>query len=305
MKTLKSIVALLMLLLVAMTTQAQENDFPKLIGPYLGQKPPGELPEVFARNIFPDGLGYGGFVFSNKGDEVFFFAVDNREHYKVMYSSIQEGYWQPPVRIKETKYNQVHPFYSPEGDKIFFGSDMPVKGNAKVPYFNIWFIKRTNVGWCEPEPINNTINSGFENCGTFNNSGLFLVRRISPQSRGDIYISSYSNGLFEKPVKMPPEINTAFDESHPAISQDGSCLLFSSKRPGGFNKGRDDLWICFRKEGKWTKATNMGKLINNGSNTSCATISPDGKYIFFVRIENGVGIPYWVSAKFIEKLKQQ
>jgi len=53
----------------------------------------------------------------------------------------------------------------------------------------------------------------------------------------------------------------------------------------------------------WNEAINMGAEINNGNNTSCATISPDGKFIFFVRIENGFGVSYWISAEIIEKLR--
>jgi len=41
----------IVLLSAAAANQAQHAGFPKLTGPYLGQKPPGMMPEVFAPEI--------------------------------------------------------------------------------------------------------------------------------------------------------------------------------------------------------------------------------------------------------------
>jgi len=39
------------LLVTAITVNAQQADFPKLTGPYLGQKPPGDQPEIFVPGL--------------------------------------------------------------------------------------------------------------------------------------------------------------------------------------------------------------------------------------------------------------
>lgn len=36
---------------------------------------------------------------------------------------------------------------------------------------------------------------------------------------------------------------------------------------------------------------------------SSSTISPDGRYLFFVRIEGGLGVSYWVSTTVVERLR--
>ena len=103
---------------------------------------------------------------------------------------------------------------------------------------------------------------------------------------------------------LPAGVNTAWDESHPAIAADGSYLVFSSKRPGGFSQGRDELWVSFKdSNGGWGAAANLGPEINDGHNVSSSTISPDGRYLFFVRIEGDIGVSYWVSAAVIERLR--
>lgn len=161
----------------------------------------------------------------------------------------------------------MHPFFSNNGDKVFFGSTRPIKKNTRVPNANIWMSAKKNGGWTYPEPLPPIINTGYENCGSFSNDNKFFFRRISPDTRGDIYQSVYANNEFEAPVKLPKEINTAYDESHPAISPDGNYIIFSSKRPGGFSKAKDELWISFKnKNDEWSRPINMGNEINNGSN---------------------------------------
>jgi hypothetical protein len=47
-KMKKAVLNICLLALVAANPFSQQRDFPKLTGPYLGQKPPGMMPEVFA-----------------------------------------------------------------------------------------------------------------------------------------------------------------------------------------------------------------------------------------------------------------
>ena len=304
---MKKVILIFYLLAIAATSLiSQQDNFPKLAGSYLGQKVPGMTPEVFAKSVTPQDYDNGGFTFSPKGDEVCFFSVSKNGKFLLHYSKISNGYWTKPEQIfYSNSANYVHPFFSTDGKKIFFGSNKQIKKNEKVPYFNIWASEKINDNWSELKPLPSAINTGYENCGTFSKENKLFFRRVSPTTRGDIFQSDYINGKFKKPIKLPDEVNTIYDESHPAISPDESYLIFSSKRPVGFSKGKDELWISFNLgSNKWSKAVSMGKTINTGSNTSCATISPDGKYIFFIRIEYGKGIPYWVSAKITDEIKQ-
>ena len=302
MKRLQYIVFIIVLFVAGEI--ASEDGFPKLAGSYLGQKTPGTDPEIFAKDLTCRANAFGGFIFSKNGNEVFFFSVEKGK-YLILHSEISNGVWQPPKRIwSPILGNELHPFFSADGSRLFFGSDRRIQPNRKVPYSNLWFRERNRDGWSEAKPLPPLINTGHENCGSFRSDGRLYFRRVSPDTRGDIFQTDYLNGKFKTAVKLPGEINSLYDESHPAVSADGSYLIFSSKRPGGFSKGKDELWISFSNEkGEWRKAVNMGKAINNGSNTSCATISPDGRYIFFVRIENGAIVSYWVSAGIVEAMR--
>lgn len=285
--------------------QEKSNDFPVLTGLYLGQEPPGLLPKVFAEVIVSKDVADGGCVFPEDGSEIYYFISNRRGKFMIMQSRIKKSCWLQPITAKFSgTYSDVHPFLSNDGSKLFFGSNRPIKANERVPYFNLWFVEKKGNHWSDPTPLSSTINTGFENCGSIGPDGTLYFRRVSKRTRGDIFQSHFINGKFQDPAKLPHSINSIYDESHPCISPDGSYIIFSSKRPGGWNHGRDDLWISFkRKDDSWTMAKNMGKNINTGHNTSCATISPDGNYLFFSSMKSGNGDTYWVDAKIIDNYK--
>ena len=61
------------LLSIIFSSNAQQDEFPVLRGPYLGQKPPGMTPEVFAPGIISTREKYElNSIFSPKGDEFYY-----------------------------------------------------------------------------------------------------------------------------------------------------------------------------------------------------------------------------------------
>lgn len=77
------IVIILIWFISALPALTQENkkgksDFPIKKGPYLGQKFPGLIPEIFAPRIISHGFHENGIVFSADGNEVFYSTSDNK-----------------------------------------------------------------------------------------------------------------------------------------------------------------------------------------------------------------------------------
>jgi Tol biopolymer transport system component len=78
-------------------------------------------------------------------------------------------------------------------------------------------------------------------------------------------------------------------------------MIFEAQRAEGL--GGDDLYISFRKpDGGWTKAVNMGSAINSKASERCPTVTPDGKYLFFISNRSGNYDYYWIDAGVIEEL---
>lgn len=96
--------------------------------------------------------------------------------------------------------------------------------------------------------------------------------------------------------------------SHPFIAPDESYLLFDAQREDGY--GDSDIYISFKqKDGTWGNGINLGDKINTNAWDASASITPDGKYLFFSRnvgsddFEN-VDV-FWVDAKVIYALKKE
>jgi len=99
-------------------------------------------------------------------------------------------------------------------------------------------------------------------------------------------------------VNMGENINTARDEYLPFLTADDEYILFTSKRPqsvGGFNRSlqdySEDFFFSEKVDGKWTKAKNLGTPINTVENEGAASVTQDGKMIFFTacNLPNGLG----------------
>jgi hypothetical protein len=83
------------------------------------------------------------------------------------------------------------------------------------------------------------------------------------------------------PVNLGPVVNSAWEDTHPAISPDGLSLYFSSDRPG--SAGGFDLWVSHRQtpDEPWGSPQNVGTVINSAAGEFAPTFDPSGHILFF------------------------
>jgi len=74
---MKKLFPFVCLLITAITIYAQQTDFPKLTGPYLGQKPPGMTPELFGPGIVSKEGIQGKLFITPDGKYLFFTRSDD------------------------------------------------------------------------------------------------------------------------------------------------------------------------------------------------------------------------------------
>ncbi|MFM7016515.1 MAG: OmpA family protein [Bacteroidota bacterium] len=72
--------------------------------------------------------------------------------------------------------------------------------------------------------------------------------------------------------------NIDFNVAHPAISEDGNTLYFSSNLPGGF--GGMDIYVCHKTKKGWSNPINLGGNINTSGNEIFPTLLSDGTIYF-------------------------
>ena len=170
---------------------------------------------------------------------------------------------------------------------------------------DIWMMERKGNSWGKPVHLGNEVNSPKNDWfPTVSNKGL-LVFSPSIGRDGKIVYSTLKDGVYQKPIPFGENINAPKSYNYdPLIAPDESFLIFASRREG--NIGAADLYISFKKEdGTWTPAKNMGDTINTKTTDYAASLSPDGKFLFFTSNSKGSSDIYWVSSQVIENLKNE
>jgi hypothetical protein len=322
----------LFMLIVCHTQEAQkgESGFHRLTGPYLGQRPPGMTPEIFAPGIISTEHSERIAAFTPDGKE-FFYVLWGTPHGVILHLREVNGHWTKPEVAPFSGRYQGEFTMSPDGNTIVFSSNSPFteRGMPQDNYYS-WIVKRTENGWGKPKPFGPLINSteSFAGCPTIADNGnlYFFSDRAGGKGNDDIWMSKCVSGNYAKPVNLGDSINTVDFDLDPFIAPDESYIIFAridKDRTGNF-----DLFISFKKkDGTWIRAENMGEKINSNGSEFCPTVSPDGKYFFFTSNRsiyepyseipltyegklkilnspgNGSSDIYWMDAKIIEELK--
>ena len=311
---MKKITIIIIFLLLATTISAQKTEFPKLTGPYLGQKPPGITPEIFAPGTVSTDKDEINAVFSPDG-KTFYFSRHTYSNlskagkdYTIYYMKAGKNGWTKPQIIPFAgDYMNADMALSADGKQLFFCSDRPArKGEPRKPDADIWMVDVLPDGWSEPVnlgPAINSENNEWYPCLAKNGTLYFSSSREDGQGKSDLYRSKKVNGVYQPAESLKGMINTKYREGDVYIAPDESFLIVtSSDRPDTFGKG--DLYISYRNNNdKWSKAVNLGKQINSITHDYCPMISPDFKYLFFSNSTSENDDIYWVDAQVIEDLK--
>ncbi len=269
-----------------------------LTGPYLGQRPPGVTPEVFAPGIV-SAAGHFDFAitFSPDGKEIYFTQRKDGLPNALMVSRLEKDGWTAPDEAGFAKgFPSNEPHVTPDGRKLYFGWLRPRPGVAQ-PDCGIWVVERIAGGaWGEPR---------YHGPGMYvsaaRNGNLYMtdITNAAGGGFGNAIVYPWTDGRYGAPQRLGGGVNTPRVADHVFIALDESYILVDSTRPGG-QGGEGDLYVCFRTpDGSWSEAVNLGDTINNPGTNFCPSVSPDGKYLFYTTRRD----IYWVSTKILDALK--
>ncbi len=112
----------------------------------------------------------------------------------------------------------------------------------------------------------------------------------------DIYYSDYSDGTYSEPKNIGKPINSDEHEATLSISPDGKELFIyksTYKDPG------DIYYSKLNDDGTWSEPVRLDKPINTKHNETHASLSPDGKHLYFTSDRNGGegGLDIYVADK--------
>jgi len=292
------------ILLIACSSFAQtdQSESPLLKGPYLGQKPPGMTPEVFAPGFVSTPAHEFSCSFTPNGKEFYFARRDPNLNYPVvMATKLLGGIWTKPEIVPFVEGGMsFEPIVTPDGKRLYFMSGKPIPGQAGPP-MNIFYVDRDGDGW-----------SAAKNAGAPFNPAKAMF--ISSTSDGTIYTTDISEGPGSERIavarkidgeyktleRMGPPVNAGTQSMYPFIAPDGSYLVFNSRRPN--EKIKSVLLVSFRTpDGLWSEP----RMIDLGAEAGTPFVSRDGKFLFFTSGERGKSDICWVLAEVIEALRPE
>lgn len=278
-------------------SDTSEPQFPVTEGPYMGQQPPGDIPEMFMPGIVSGfSRAHSSIVFSPDGKEAYWTEMDQAEG-AVKVSRMVNNRWSYPVVAELDR----DPSISPDGNRLFFIKTRPFKpgeepgGDPDVKE-EYWFLERVDSGWSAPISVGDAVNALGVHwpCSIDKDGNLYFS-----EFKENMYFSEYVDGRYQEPIRITEHFGNATLVGHsPFISPEMDYLLFSTD---------NGLCISFRKnDGTWTNGINLGNEINGSRVNVSSQITHDGKYMFFVSAGRGRpwGI-YWVSIGFIDRLRAE
>lgn len=272
--------------ILLLNSNGAEVDNLLLTGPYVGQSTPGDVAELFAPKIVStEQYSYGG-VFTPSMNEFYYLSresADSRPDFVLI--ERKGGVWRKRIVSKA----MGQPSFSPDGSIMHLGK------RYKSFASGLW----SDVKLLGPEFQQHQIMRM-----TSSRSGTFVFDQAGwPNGDGVVHYSTLIDGERQSPIPFSANINSGKFNAHPFIAPDESYLIWDSHRENGF--GDSDIYIAFKQDdGSFGDAINMGPSINSEGWDAAASVTPDGLFLFFHRLNDSSNANiYWISANIIDRLR--
>ena len=188
-----------------------------------------------------------------------------------------------------TEFHEYVPLVYGAEDEIYFTSRRPGSTGEKLDhrgdhFEDIYYAQHKYGFWQQPEQLPDKINtSSHDACVGISSDGqvLYFFRTSKDLVTGDLYSSEKTIMGWSDPELLPGEINSDAIETSASISNDEHTVYFSSNREGGH--GGMDIWRVKKlPNGEWSKAQNLGSVINTEYDEDSPFIHADGKTLYFI-----------------------
>ncbi len=244
------------------------------------------VPKLFMPgNVSKRGVVHFGSSFSKHGKHLVYTITSKGKPGRVVYQTFKgDMFSEPELVINDTIHSYADASISLDGKTITLTSNRPTNINKTTSnYSNLWQFKHTGDDWGTPKLLTLEMDykGGFGYPTMTKDKTLYFAYLPDDGSRNmDIFTSKFKNKAYEKPVKLPPHINSEKFEGDPFIDSHERFLIFA-----GFERektyGKSDLYISFKLKNGWSKAINLGKPINSHGFDGSPYVTSDDKYLIF------------------------
>lgn len=188
------------------------------------------------------------------------------------------------IVVSKAGFNSSASDFSPVyyQDKLVFISDRSGKTNPWTgrAYTSIYL---TDSKLQSATPLPGNFKGNYNDiCVSFtdNEKTMYFTQNNKKRKKGkddvvrlSIVSAKYNNGTWSLSTPFPYN-SSEYSTLHPAISPDGTWMVFSSDKPGGI--GKKDLYISKKSGVSWTAPQPLGAPINSSGNEAFPFISNDG-----------------------------
>lgn len=221
--------------------------------------------------------------------------LDNPERYLI----------EPEVQLNSQYFDFSPAWADKRNDMLYFTSSRPGSQGSDIDertgqrFTDIYFSQRDKKGkWSEPYPLNNTVNTQFnEGSAVLNGKAniMYFTRCKSTKDKSfgcDIYTVRKVGQNWGEPelIELKPEDGKeVFTVGHPAIDDNETMMIFAGDIPGG--QGGRDLWLTTydRRSKSWAAPKNLGPEINTADDEMFPFLHENGNIYFASNGHAGMG----------------
>ena len=242
--------------------------------------------EIFGESLISTPLFERDIAISPNGDEIIFTRGDYKQTKRCLLHMTKEsdGWSKPKILSFSGQYQDIEPFFSPNGNTLLFASTRPMDKDESKKDYNIWKVEKTANGWgipkALPDVINTDRNEFYPSVGKSGNL-YFTATYDYGVGTEDIFVSSLKDGVYQQPEPLDTNINTKTYEFNAYINPNEDLIIFSSfGRADGLGGG--DLYMSRKDEnGHWQKAKNLGSKINSKFLDYCPFVDLERNAFYF------------------------
>ena len=226
------------------------------------------------------------FAISPVGDEIMFTrsTVDNKYRVIVHMMKIEKGWSEPEIVPFSGNFNDLEPFYSPDGQKLFFASNRTEDQSSQKKDYDIWYAQKEYGLWANPVRLDTSINTHgneFYPSVASNGNLYFTGERSDSKGTEDIYVSNFKDGKYQTPVSLSENINTKNYEYNAFISPNEKLLIFGSYGRMD-DMGGGDLYYSIKNEaGEWQESIHFVENINSNDLDYCPFYDIQNEVLYF------------------------
>jgi len=154
---------------------------------------------------------------------------------------VADGSWGnvSPFAYNSEEYSVGHPALSPDGQTLYFASDMP----GGLGETDIYMCKLENGAWSKPINLGKDINTeGKEEFPFMDSKGNLFFASTGHGGFGglDMFFAENLNGKLEKPMNVGVPLNSSQDDFGIIVDETGKAGYFSSDRESA--AAQDDIY---------------------------------------------------------------